>query len=375
MNIYIINKNEHLGPYSEEDLFSFYRQGTIGDSTLLWVKDGDLKIKYCDFKTQLEKKEKRKTFLKRPQKDQKEQGWIPPIPLSEQVAVKSKQKDLVKKTLLALVILGLSSLVIKLISDRSSLIRPSKMSKDSYYQAMTFLDNAEAQEDFRIYLNKNLNSFWIITKSLPEGEVATLHFKSEKNKILSDKAIEFSTQFKIQNNKFIFIDDLSFERGRGFREGIYRVSLASKELFRLKHILVSLKNEGEFLSSLFQYHKKRSLNQNEFLLEIEQKYQTLFALTRELIGKLEKGQIVSVDAFTKAYESKYGPIFTSFVITNENDFKLLLQKKYTNIDIVYEKYFELSNFARKFGLISYNAIHKHKNLKRLKSKLESFVSH
>lgn len=366
MHIYIINENEHLGPYEQEDLFSLYRSKKINDSTLIWLKKSNQKMTYKDYLSVLEKSiNKTKLNQKRDQEKKHSEKLfeLPPIPDLES-ARKLNFKP-VASILFVLIILFSFY-----IWPSQGLEKPMGMTDRQFEEFFVFFEKVTDEPDFKVALNKNLSSIWILTKNFHES--IHLKFVSVANRALSSQKISFKAQVKIQENKIHLIDSFVFENSTKLKEGIYKVNAITDSYVKAKNILLSLNSEEDFLARLSLFHRKRSINQKEFIEEMNQKYETLAFLADELAQKIIDRIIKNPAQLKSQYEEKYGPIFTSFIITNENDFKLILKKKYSDVEMVYNRYFELSNMAREFGSISYRGISNKIDLKQVASELEAY---
>lgn len=391
-NWFILKRDSHLGPYSEEDLADLYKTGQLKKTDFIWKEGIDDPISYEEFLDQppaiplsLIKAEKKSTNV----------GEKLEVQVDNHLSDKSYQVDEnyqddeiqsfeeiqgeFSKTKLS----GLK--IVSLILILAAMIIPSLL----YYHAknpsfdkpvditqadMTLLKEAlfdrSRKVSFRFALNKDKSKIYVTSNIPLEGRVY-IKLKSQNSRVLG-KPIELKSSGFLENHLITF-SQLDFLQGTQIIDGYYDVELyTTKDLKRplskyfsrpfepqfqyLDTVFLSNMDKKTFEKRLNQLVTKKLKNALNFRMEIIEKYRTVMAMTQSI--KEEFSQTLSlsgkslldrINMFESAYTNKFGVFFTEFVKENEASYVPLYKKKFPNKGEILAEFSNLSKLAKQIG--------------------------
>lgn len=389
MDWFIIRDQDHLGPFTQEDLEELYASNEINDETLVWNESLEESVTYGSL------------ALDEP----------PPLPpeFNDVVSEQAEQIEQTEKTALVeneiedeiddeiedesphprhssrklqmfwfiIFIILLTPIAIYFYQNKI-FTRPSKMSLRDYTRLTEIVEKKSEATEFVFALAQDRSMLWIATNNSNQGKVA-IKLKAIKNRFLGEGEVEAFALADLKNH-LVAIKDMRFKKGFKLLDGYYEIELYTpsklnkpllsfvnnhkKQFQFFKKVLISTMKPEEFEKSLAKYAVKKKYNENQFWSELKQKYQTLKMITlqiqdgvRTVFGKQryvdnQMNIKKKIESFESEYKLKYGNFFTNFVIANDKSYEQLARKNFPDkVDII-ANYTRLSKLARSIGLES-----------------------
>jgi hypothetical protein len=230
-----------------------------------------------------------------------------------------------------------------------------------------------------VSLGKERKEIKLKTQIPYEGPVH-IYLESIPGEVLQTSIIEIEGSGKIEDGE-LKIENYQFKRGTRLVDGNYFIDIkGEKELGPLDKIsgnvssihLKAKKYMGFLSKSAFQRNLrklKRSITRNESLYweELQQKYLTVRMITTNIKKEVEKvfmGTDVwdkRVQNFEVNYKKNYGSFFTSFVIANEESYRPLKRKQFSDKNAVISTYSKLTRLSKYIGTSTMEVLHNLEN--------------
>ena len=386
MDWFIIRNDDHLGPFSDEDLESLYSAQEIVDETLVWNDSLKAPVQYGSL-----------TFNEPPplpldisltdNVDKIEQASVEKdIEVKEEIKIEEEEekKDSFFQQNPKLKIVGFSLTLLILISgaiyfyQNRIFSRPSKMSLRDYERLTRVATGLSLDSEFDFAMAQDRSMIWIATNNPYHGKVA-IKLKALKNKFLGEGGVEAFATGNLSNH-LIGIENFKFKQGLKLVDGYYEIELYTpsrleKPIFNFlngfktqfqffQKVLISTMKPEEFEKALATYSSKKKYNETQFWSELKQKYQTLKMITLQIQDGVRDvfdgsgSNVEKINLFETQYKNKYGNFFTNFIITNEKSYENLVQKNFPDkVDII-SNYTRLSKLARSIGIESVGVMEK-----------------
>lgn len=235
--------------------------------------------------------------------------------------------------------------------------------------------NKKNVQGWEFIQSKDLKKTWVGTNSRGTYKVE-LVFTSIPQKILSQNKIVFTSTMYVDKH-ISELKEINFEQGKKLIPGYYQVDIRvlekissfweklfidkvqKKTKFEYK-VLLNSESPQIFSKTLKNYFQQESRNQNAFLSDIREKYQTLIVISKDLSSKISdlnkqtgNGDLKNnIKRFTDLYREQFGTFFTRFVVENDQKFKDLTQSSVETKTKIVAHYSWLSRIAKKLGVIS-----------------------
>lgn len=431
---FIIEDNNHLGPYTERNLINMYEVGKIFDETEIWLQGMDGPTSY------------KVEFLDPLRGDEPEpEIELPPIPEDElktkpvididtdiQDNIKDidneKHQKLVKKVIegenldvdiifrifnkirLAVVKLynklqslslkqkiippAILLLVVSMLFGWSyysryhrGMTRPSGMTLESYKKLSKLTSSKSSKNQFEFTISKDKSNLWVGTNNPYYGKFS-IKIESLPARTLGNQSIIAEATGTLEN-KLITFDNIQFKKGKSITDGIYEVRLVStgslkenwitqlydgppKRIQSFSTQLLSSLSKIQFENTLSKDIKSRRSNDFNFWQDLQQKYETLKIMSSQINEELKKvfdhknaPFLVRVKEFENTYTKKFGNFFTNFVISNENSYKDIKNKRFSNANEIIAEYTYLNRIAKSLGSTSMHILNRLENSKNI----------
>ncbi|MEX0798010.1 MAG: DUF4339 domain-containing protein [Bacteriovoracaceae bacterium] len=420
MNWFVINENEHLGPFEEEVLKQLFKSGDLKGGALVW-KEGmsDPKPFSEVFLKQDAKKDTNENLDKNleqglDEEDEDDEDELPPELPPEALKPRPEKKERAKSSArevklevyeedkqnkqkqsfwstlkFALASVGIIGIVgfswMYYSTHFKTFSRPSKMGYNDFErlkQASVFRGD---KTNLAFSLAKDKSKVWMATNVPYTGEVV-LKLSSVPDKILANDSVVLTAKGELKGRLAEF-DSFEFERGQRIIEGWYQVEavtprrlevpIAAKLLssrnrqFRyIDEILLTTMEKSAFDQALKQFALKQNQNDSVFWEELKQKYETIKAMAGQIHASMKmifqsNGRDWSqrVDMFEQEYTQNYGAFFTNFVIENEKAYEDLKEKDFNDKLEVISNYTRLTRLAKQVGLATMDSLDELRRLK------------
>jgi len=379
---YILKDDKSFGPYSQEDLQTFFEDERITKETLIKEVGSSTILPLSSF-VKVREEEKKFSFPK----FNTPNFSIPQFDLGKfNVAKLLKVTSLAAFVFLATAFLVLSKKTEVTISSKLHLHQDEKSTLESTFQEAL----EKSKHTWSVFQSKDFKSLYLGT-NLPGKTFVKIHFKSIPGKSLSTTPIEFYARVPIKN--FVSkVQTLNFIKGDRVVKGFYQYFIQiethrwdgpfQKFTFRDFKIKKQYKGEialgseevSELNDKLAKFHKLKIKQLESADQDIKMKYETLESITKGIISELQNvspSNKTQIETFIKSYERKYGAFFTSFVIENESKFRELTKNPNKINSQTINHYSDLSKIAKRLGYLSIEAIDSLKSSEQTKLK-ESF---
>jgi hypothetical protein len=416
MDWFIIRDQDHLGPFTQEELEELYASKEISDETLVWNESLKQSVSFSrlDFdsppplppelslmETEEELDEVPEEFpeefpdevseeeieVEREEEleDELEEELEDELENISQDIIEEESDDLnnlnplnplYKK--IAIIVLILITPVAIYFYQNKLFSRPSKMSLRDYERLTEIVEKKSEQSDFVFALAQDRSILWVATNNPNQGKVA-IKLKAVKNKFLGEGEIE-AFAFADLKSHLLTIKDFKFKKGLKLLDGYYEVELYTpsglkkpflgfaykhKTQFQyFKNVLISTMKSDDFEKVLRKYAVKKKNNESQFWSELKQKYQTLKMITQQIqdgvrrvfdeqsFGENKTSIQKKIQSFESEYKKNYGNFFTNFVIANDRSYEDLVKKNFPDKVDIISNYTRLSKLARSIGMQS-----------------------
>lgn len=416
MKWFVIKENEHIGPYSEEDIKNLYAQGKLKNVSFLW-REGmdeprsykslfiDVQVEEIDddvppplppevttSKVEPEQEEDlpppEPVALKTPTSSEEAEALeesevemdppeheIPTYVVTQSEEGGKKSRSLKKVLIIALIVLvtGAASFYFLQASSSKSFARPSKMGVRDFKRLMKGL----AFDKITAAISKDKTSIFVSVPQKLQGPVE-LKIRSFDGQVLSVDPIKANSTSMLSNH-IVEFKEFNFDEGQRLVEGWYEFDLQSlgelespftlfgeeesKQIsFRTKALLTT-KTVSDFGKALENFNEKNSDNSRQFWEELIQKYETMKAMALKIESDMRpifesdaSSWNASIDAFEASYTNNHGKLFTAFVIQNEKAYEDLKQQDFEDSVEVIANYTRLTKLAKSVGLETMNAL-------------------
>jgi hypothetical protein len=375
---FLLLPDGHEGPYSIEQLEQKVKEGLSLDCKI-WKQDSSDSIILKDLLYPLPDEEIEPPELP-PLPLEDEEELLPDLPIEAEILSEDKVSAVSPKSKLSgyllwgllavtLVISGFLGLKDVLgLPGNVSWSRPQKMGMDTY-QALSekvVLNDWDQKLFFYEATAPDYSRFWLVSPQFYNCDIEAQFTAEEEDLItITEKKISFRSKSKLIDHVAEF-DKLEFDVGGKLIPGFYKMNLVAtncewatmrskiSNLFRKAPAKVELTyrvgitSQGtEALSQALkklaedkiQYEKQKKLLADQFWQEVQQKYQTLLGTSLQIeqhfldfVNSKDdwKGSLrLMIDTYTR----KFGSLLTSFVISNEEDFKKLRAKQVKDLSV------------------------------------------
>lgn len=351
MDWFIIKDSGHIGPYSDEQLHILYKDGDIERNDKVWQASMPVPKTYDEIFNSIK-------VVK-----------IRPLEVSHKIEKNTKDKPLQKskKSNSFLIIISFVSIIVTGIILKSLDIyqgvnfhRPNKMTLSTYNKLRQTVFNNTKKDVFDFAISKDKTLLWLVTNKDYHTKVQ-INLTSIENRVLSNEKIHIISNSTLMNRIAQF-DNFEIKNGIKIIDGYYdvKITTSDKRILIKQEFLISKTGKNSFEKKLKKFISTQKSNEFNFWTELSQKYKTIKMLTLQIQSKLKKvfktKKIAALNNFERLYQEKYGPLFTSFVISNEKSFNELNIKTFENKVEVIANYNQLSKLAKMIGSITMEAI-------------------
>lgn len=411
MNWFIIQGKDHLGPFSIDFIEKMYADGQLNDQSLLWFEGLDEPDTYHNLVVlKPEQRQFHPLFeLLEPEKSEEEDAppKLPPLPVEkkpvlkevsqpksksqkpvirEQIPTSKENKSLTPYLIVVLLLIFLIGIpTISYINLTTLFARPAKMGNRDYENLVMAATRKGSKDTFAMAMAKDKTALWVATNNFNYGRVG-LNIKSLPGKILGEGTIE-ATAIGHLEKRFAAFDRFNFLEGSRLIDGYYQVEFYTlgplqtpwlktwdneeKEFKYFAEILISSMPKEKFDKALHEMIQVQVANENNYWEELNQKYQTLKAITSQIRESLENiftnpsNWAQSVTNFENDYKMNYGQFFTNFVISNDASYNELATQTFADKVEVIASYTRLSRLAKTVGSHSMEILHELESFKNV----------
>ena len=350
MEWFILNKDEHLGPFSEDSIKSFFQEKKIGEDQLIWKEGWDEPQTFVEVFSSKASSDlppdlpplppeafiDSKPVESRPKPNEKTTKVSKPVqtvevktnpkPLkvknqeireneeslelnisddpvehSEEVSggKKAKKYAIIFSSVIIIMMIGLGIWIYFEANKRFH--RPSLMALKDYNRLLNASKEPLGKSNFEFALSKDKKSLWLSTNIPLEGSVI-LSLKGIQGKTLGE-VVELSALGEL-SNFLIDLKRLKFKQGSRLVDGVYEVQISSNQILELPWFqrffydgpreitwtekrLISTFGVKEFKKQLARLNKAKKNNTKDFWLEIGEKYKTVMMITGQIRGGVE----------------------------------------------------------------------------------------
>ena len=399
---FVIQKNEHLGPFSEGELKKLLEIGEISGNTLVWQEGWETGSSYnevfsedlaagfqslSDISETVEVEDSPPPFNTVTSRSDIE-DTPPPLPFDlrslnpkieheELGSVESSSpKEPSKRkyrwiTFILLVSIGLVAAQYFL-NKKDKFSRPSGMSLNDYRKLINVANDQGGAAKFAFALSRDKRKIWISTNSFLFGEMHFNFIGHDKN-TLGNGEVEISGHTYLEHHLMV-VEDFQFIRGTKFLDGLYDVTLSSngklnapllneafgvfeKTISFKDQVLVSNLSREKFDARLKQLHEDKQKNESEFFETLIEEYRTVQTITNQILSGLRnifsaagEGKYEEALAnFEDEYKKNFGVFFTSFVISIDKKYELINKRDFEDKTEVIAHYSKLKRLALKIG--------------------------
>lgn len=298
---------------------------------------------------------------------------------AQRIESSSKKK---KSFLFASIIIFVVFLIPGLVYIKNSYLsfsRPSMMSIGDFERLEEVSKDPSFTNKFAIALGQERARIWMSTNIPYEGEVI-LKLKAIKEKTLTNSEVIAMSKGYLKG-KLVVFDEWTFTQGMKLVDGYYHVeALTTRDLevplilklypsrktqFRFfDELLISKLSKKEYDEALGKTKKELTRNDLEFWDELKQKYRTIKMITLQIKTEMDRAfdsknimWIEELKKFENKYKREFGAFFTNFVIQNDESYKKLKEKKFSNKIEIISNYNRLSRLAKDIGRVSMDVFH------------------
>ena len=395
MNWFVINENEHLGPFKEDALTELFRAGELQNDSLIWREGLDEPGTYHDLIVEglppelppeamgsvSDIREVKQTPVEEQLEDEILASNSDVLEAAESEAgfiAKTKRAILVatKKTLrIALVLAVIAAAAFggwKYYETQTmSFARPSTMGIEDFNRLKEVAFSDSKEPVFAFALSKDKSALWMATNVASSGPLS-LKITSQPGKVLANERVVALSKGVLEG-RLAHFHTFDFEDGQRVVEGWYEVEATTladlkapllsmfgkspRKRFRyLDQVLLTTMKQHHFEKALAKMKEKSEQNADAFWSELGQKYQTIKAMANNIHNSLNKvfdGELGNwgqrVDAFELEYTNSFGGFFTSFVVQNEKSYEELEKKTFEEKTEIISNYARLSRLAKRLG--------------------------
>lgn len=395
MNWFVINENEHLGPFKEDALNELFRVGELQKDSLIWREGLDEPGTYHDLIVEglppelppevVGNTSVARDAMQMPVEEQLEEEQLNSnSDVSESadneagLIAKIKRQTLAatKKAFKAALVLAVFAAAAfggwKYYEAQSvSFARPATMGVEDFNRLKEVAFSDSKEPVFAFALSKDKSALWMATNVASSGPLS-LKITSQPGKVLANERVVALSKANLEGRLAGF-HSFDFEDGQRVIEGWYEVEATTladlkaplfsmfgktpRKRFRyLDQILLTTMKQHHFEKALAKMKEKSEQNADAFWSELGQKYQTIKAMANNIHNSLNKvfdGELGNwgqrVDAFELEYTNSFGGFFTSFVVQNEKSYEDLEKKTFEEKTEIISNYARLSRLAKRLG--------------------------
>lgn len=362
---FIMLPTGHEGPYSFEAIKQRTKQGKISPEVNVWAEGLTRAIAFRDLVRQVDGEIEIQNI------DEDLPPPLPPTPEEEIPALPLEPEDTPQVSLpkkrytwvlipLTLMIVGFFGYQWFKDQEKITLNRPERLPLEQFRKIGAALEFQGWDKTifFKEFVSRDLSRIWLATNSFQTCDVsATFTSENDKLLVLEDPTpVSFKTSGTLKNHLVEF-SQFEFLAGNKIIPGLYKMDVHAKNcawdslrakvgnLFRAPeteykanvNVILFADGAEEFHRVLDSLLKKKAQvalevegQKDLFWLDLQQKYQTLLAISLQIeqffldflegpLGDFQGKLKPMVDGYTR----KYGSLLTNFVVSNETYFKEL----------------------------------------------------